>query len=371
MHALRYGLGLLVWLGACTDGGTASGGEPGAVSAAPSQTQGAAGLTGGARSLAGTGGVTAGSAALGRPSSSVAGTVASGGVQSTAGGAAQQPANQGATACRAGTAGGGAGPQAGAACDAGGAAGFGGAAGSGHSAAAAAGGGAGAAAHDAQARAGVGGVAATGGGAGASGAGASTQGPRAGAGASGAQSPLYRVPLRVHVQQSRLTDAELTPIFAEVNAIWQQQAGICFDIEVTTSEDNRSDGFDFRYTAGRIPGASNANGLMQNAHSIWSIDHPQLNAAPHPVMHPTARTTAHELGHALGLAHQNPPPSDDCSRPCHCVERDDDCNDYLLRSGTKGFFISPPEVEIARQRAARTGKADPAANGCAAPAFMR
>jgi hypothetical protein len=184
--------------------------------------------------------------------------------------------------------------------------------------------------------------------------------------------PVYRIALRVHTSRSELTDAELEPILAEMNTIWLAQAGICFEIEVTDSEDNRMDGFDFRYTSGQIPGASGSNGVFQNPRSIWSIDHPRLNDVSMPVMHPTARTTAHELGHALGLAHENPPPSSDCSRPCHCVELGDECDEYLMRSGTKGFFLSEPEIETARDRAERVAITDQgAAEQCGMPVFMR
>jgi hypothetical protein len=196
--------------------------------------------------------------------------------------------------------------------------------------------------------------------------------PAAGSGGStpGA-SPVYHIPLRIHMQASKLTNDELKPILSELNSIWLTQGGVCFEIEVTNSETNRTDGFDFRYTAGQIPGASSANGLTQNAHAIWSIDHPRLNAVKMPVKNPAARTTAHELGHALGLDHENPPPSTDCASPCYCAERGDDCDEYLLRSGTQGYFLSPPEIQIARGRAEKVALANRSEPQCGEPIYVR
>jgi hypothetical protein len=189
-------------------------------------------------------------------------------------------------------------------------------------------------------------------------------------GAAPGVTPVHRIPLRIHTAKSELTEADLGPILAELNSIWFSQAGICFEIDVTSSETDLTDGFDFRYTSGQIPGASGSNGVYMSAHSIWSIDRPRLNDVMTPVTHPTARTTAHELGHALGLAHENPPPSNDCASPCHCVELGDDCDEYLMRSGTKGFHLSKPEIEIARTRATRVALADQTTSQCAAPVFM-
>jgi hypothetical protein len=107
-----------------------------------------------------------------------------------------------------------------------------------------------------------------------------------------------------------------------------------------------------------VGGSGDPNGYYSGDHDIWSRDHPSLGAAPNPVQLPTARTTAHELGHGLGLDHQ------DFGNACPDGTGNLDCNDLLMRSGRRGFFLSDVEIERAREVAQRKALTDTTPLGC-------
>jgi hypothetical protein len=333
---------VVAWSAACSEGAPGESGTPAAPTPSPNGIAGESGAAGASGAAAGGGGVGSGAVGTGQAGAGLAGgraaavagaSAGAGGASAVGAGGAIAAAGSGGSS-KAGTgAGSGAGGSGGAGAGAGGGSGVAG-------------------------TTGAGGAGAGGGGAG-------------GAAASGGLTPVLRIALRVHTAASQLSEAQLMPILAEVNEIWLEQAGICFEIEVTGDEANLSSGIDLRYTAGNIPGAAGANGLTAGQHEVWTIDAPNLGAAPNSVRSPTARTSAHELGHVLNLDHQNPPPSTDCARPCHCAVMNANCDDFLMRSGRAGFHISPDEVAIARRRAMQLALADRVPARCAAPRFMR
>jgi hypothetical protein len=153
--------------------------------------------------------------------------------------------------------------------------------------------------------------------------------------------PLYRVAVRIHAGESALTDDQFTAVTAEVNQIWREQAGVCFEFELV-DHDELGPGFDIWYRMGE---SGDPNGYYSGDNDIFSRDQPSLGAAPNPVQLPTARTTAHEFGHGLGLSHQ------DFGNTCPDGDGNLDCNDLLMRSGRRGFLITEPEIETARGRA--------------------
>jgi hypothetical protein len=160
--------------------------------------------------------------------------------------------------------------------------------------------------------------------------------------------PLYRLAVRIHAGESALTDEQFTAVTAEVNQIWRAQAGVCFEFELV-DHDELGPGFDIWYRAGE---SGDPNGYYSGDNDIFSRDEPSLGAAPNPVQIPTARTTAHEFGHGLGLSHQ------DFGNACPDGNGNLNCDDLLMRSGRRGFFLSEPEIETARGRAEDKALAD-------------
>jgi len=173
--------------------------------------------------------------------------------------------------------------------------------------------------------------------------------------------PVYRVPLRVHTTRSDLSREDLCGTLEEVNEIWWTQAGVCFEIEIVGDDEIADTGMDLWFErSSPFPNGVDANGVYSGPHEIYSLDVPNLNAAPNPVQHLPARTAAHELGHGIGLNHQN------CGTAC---------NDLLMTSGRRGFALvtgspaSADEHARARDRATDYALSDTEPTVCGAPIF--
>jgi hypothetical protein len=151
--------------------------------------------------------------------------------------------------------------------------------------------------------------------------------------------PVYRIPLRVHLGKSGRRPDEFRPMLEEINQIWLSQAGICFEIQVVTTEDRSKGGMDLWFLP-VLPGGQWLNGYYRNDHSIEVRDTPVLGPAEHPAHYPAARTAAHELGHGLGLFHRQ------------------DSNDNLMRSKTFGWHLNENEIEEARRTAMKKSLPD-------------
>ena len=154
--------------------------------------------------------------------------------------------------------------------------------------------------------------------------------------------PVYRIPLRIHLTRSKRLPENWTPILQEINMIWLSQAGICFEMHTVSHDKILSNGLDLWFDA-TIP---HWNGYYRDEHDIHVLDTPDLNPADRPARSPAARTAAHELGHALNLSHNQ------------------NSDDNLMRSKTYGWQLHPHEVEIARQNARIIALADLAPVQC-------
>ena len=160
--------------------------------------------------------------------------------------------------------------------------------------------------------------------------------------------PVYRILLRVHLNESSRRPEAFKPILEEINEIWLSQAGICFEMQTVPDDRFAEEGWDLWFMP-NLPGGPDLNGYYRNDHDIRVRDRPNLMPAEHPARHPAARTAAHELGHGLSLVHRQ------------------DSDDNLMRSKTFGWRLNASEVDMARRTAAKKALTDTAPMRCGEP----
>jgi hypothetical protein len=162
--------------------------------------------------------------------------------------------------------------------------------------------------------------------------------------------PVYRIPLLVHLGDSDRPAADFRTIFAEINRIWLNQAGICFEIEAVKDDREPEGGLDMWFHP-FIAEMIGLNGYY-DGEKIQMKDHPVLALAPHPSSDGAARTAAHELGHALGLKHNQ------------------SARDNLMASKTYGWHLNHEEVGRSRRGAVNLALPDSGRQSCNPPRFV-
>lgn len=196
-----------------------------------------------------------------------------------------------------------------------------------------------------------------------------------------AEFPVLRIPLAVHVGGSGARDQTVCGILEEINEIWFDLAGICFEMTVdrrfinrgNPQQDRRAEkrrgilNFWILSRGGLFPVAQNANGVfLGRVDEAYTVLNPGLSNVGVRARSnfAAARTGAHELGHALNLNHQN------CGAPCA---------NLLMTSGRRGFGLitgTPANTnEIRRARNAaqtlpRRALSNTTLDTCAAPRFI-